>query len=486
MPEQHLLIIDDEVDMLQGLKRVLSYELAGVNVATTPAPLEGLRLVSEQAYDVILVDIRMPDMDGMELLLKIRQIDPNATVIMMTAYGSIEHAVEAIKRGAYDFMTKPFEIPDLLRMLKKGLERGRLIRENLNLRARISEQGTFASFIGQSPPMRRLYEAIQALAHTDYTVLIRGQSGTGKELAARAIHDLSQRKSQPFLAVNCPAIPEHLLESELFGHKKGAFTGADSDHLGLFAEADGATLLLDEIGDIPVSVQTKLLRVLQEQELRPLGSSRTRKINVRILASTNQDLESKISQRCFREDLFYRLNVVTIRMPLLREIREDIPLLANHFSKKFAAELGVPAKCFSPGAMEELVSRSWPGNIRELQNFLRRLLIFCADEEIHATHILGMDGPAGSWQESSLTAGDQGIEPYIQARDRVLDQFTRTYARKLLHSTAGNISQAARTAGLSRVAMQKILRRLDLNPRDFRPEPDSFGPDSFGPDSFGP
>lgn len=311
MAQQHLLIIDDEVDMLQGLSRVLTLELDTVSVVTATNPVEALKLIGTRTFELILLDIRMPELDGMALLARILETDPNVTVIMMTAYGSIETAVEAIRRGAYDFVTKPFEIPDLLQVLRKGLERGRLIRENLSLRAKVSEQNSFANFVGQTAPMRRLYDTIQALAHTNYTVLIRGQSGTGKELVARAIHDLSKRKSLPFLAVNCPAIPEQLLESELFGHKKGAFTGADTDYVGLFEEADGSTLLLDEIGDIPVTLQTKLLRVLQEQELRPLGGVKSKRINVRILASTNQDLEKKINERTFREDLFYRLNVVT-------------------------------------------------------------------------------------------------------------------------------------------------------------------------------
>lgn len=466
---QQLLIIDDEVDMLQGLKRVLSYELEGVTVSTVPNPVKALDLIRKRNYELILLDIRMPEMDGMDLLTQIRKLDPDVTLIMMTAYGSIETAVEAIKRGAYDFVTKPFEIPDLLRILRKGLERNQLIRENMNLRAKISEIYTFEKFVGQTPVMRRLYDTIQALAYTDYTVLIRGQSGTGKELVARAIHDLSKRKARPFLAVNCPAIPEQLLESELFGHKKGAFTGADADYVGLFEEANGSTLLLDEIGDIPVSLQTKLLRVLQEQELRPLGGTRNKKINVRILASTNQDLEQKISDRTFREDLFYRLNVVTVRTPTLREIREDIPLLVNHFSKKFCNELEIPVKRFSLSALDELMARPWPGNIRELQNFVRRILIFCREEEIESMHIHAVEQPGSALRQNHADQTDDSITgPYLEARNRILEQFTRKYIKKILHTTEGNISQAAKMAGLSRVAMQKIMRRMDIQPHDFR------------------
>ncbi len=469
MPAQHLLIIDDEEDMLEGLKRVLSYELEGAKVTTSADPLQALELIAKHRFDLILLDIRMPDMDGMELLSEIRKQDHWVTIIMMTAYGSIETAVEAIKRGAYDFVGKPFDIPDLLRMLKKGLERNQLIRENLNLRAKISEKSIFENFIGQTPPMRRLYDTIQALAHTDYTVLIRGQSGTGKELVARAIHDLSKRGPRSMLAVNCPAIPEQLLESELFGHKKGAFTGADSDHVGLFEEAHGSSLLLDEIGDLPVSLQTKLLRVLQEQELRPLGGTKSKKVNVRILASTNQDLEKKIQDRLFREDLFYRLNVVTVQTPSLRDIREDIPLLVDHFSRKFSTELGIPVKRFTVSAMEELMRRKWPGNVRELQNFVRRMLLFCNEEEIQPVHIQAVERPNGAvGQAVNLGCAVEAGEPYMEARQKVLEHFTQNYVQNLLTQTRGNISKAAKMAGLSRVAMQKILRRTGISTTQFR------------------
>jgi DNA-binding NtrC family response regulator len=351
-------------------------------------------------------------------------------------------------------------------VLKKGLERNHLIRENLNLREKIGQGSIFQHFVGETLPMRRLYDTIQTLARTDYTVLIRGQSGTGKELVARAIHSLSKRGTRPLLAVNCPAIPEHLLESELFGHRKGAFTGAHSDHIGVFEEANGSSLLLDEIGDLPVALQTKLLRVLQEQELRPLGGSKSKKIDVRILASTNQDLEKKILERNFREDLFYRLNVVTVQTPALSEIREDIPLLIDHLSRKFAAELGIPSKRFTMAALEELKQRKWPGNVRELQNFVRRMLLFCNEEEIHPVHVHAVEHPGGNTSQGpeNAAAGHVANEPYIQARDRLLEDFTREYVHNLLGMSAGNITRAAHLAGLSRVAMQKILRRTGIDP----------------------
>lgn len=468
-----LLVVDDERDLLEALGRILPRELKSLEVITRHRAEAALAVVREQSVDVLLLDIRMPEMDGLELLSAVKELDPWVTVVMMTAYGGIETAVEAVKRGAYDFITKPFEIPDLVRVLQKALERGRLLRENMNLRQRLPEQAGFAGFVGQSPPMRKLYDSIQTLARTDYSVLIRGESGTGKELVARAIHDLSRRAHKELVTVNCPAIPEHLLESELFGHKKGAFTGADRDHAGLFAEADGSTLLLDEVADIPVSVQTKLLRALQEQEIRPVGSERSVKVDVRIISSTNQDLEVKIRERTFREDLYYRLNVVTLRTPSLAEVREDLPLLADYFLRAACRELGLPPKSFSVAAMGEIARRAWPGNVRELKNFARKVVLFAPEREISLAEINAVeDGGGRHWAaEGIMTAGagaNGGIEPYLRCRDQVVERFTDDYVRQLLTVCQGNVTRAAERAGLSRPALQKILRRLGLRSGDFR------------------
>lgn len=465
--QDRVLIVDDEVDMLEGLRRVLSYDLKGAEVATCSRPKEALGLVSKEPFDVVMLDIRMPEMDGLDLLQEMLKVDRWLTIIMMTAYGSIETAVEAIKRGAYDFVTKPLEKDALLRVISKGLERNRLIRENMHLQQRVCERSAFENIVGQSLPMRRLYESIQAVARTSYTVLVRGQSGTGKELAARAIHALSPRRSRPLVTVNCPAIPEQLLESELFGHKKGAFTGAETAQIGLFDEADGGALLLDEIGDIPVHVQTKLLRVLQEQEIKPLGVNKTHKVDVRIIASTNQDLEAKILDRTFREDLFYRLNVVTIWTPSLNEIREDIPLLVNHFTRLACCELGISPKRFSTKALEECMNHPWPGNVRELQNFVRRAVMFCPDNVIRPDDILGMDKTPrvsidGQAPEPELSAE---VAPYAEEKERVVRRFTLQYVSDLLEKTNGNVTRAAELSGMRRSALQKIMRRLDIKGR---------------------
>ena len=414
MSQERILIVDDEEDMLEGLRRLFNQHLPELEVTAASRARQALRLVRQVPVDTVLLDIRMPEVDGFELLEALRKEDPWITVIMMTAYGSIEIAVEAMRLGAYDFITKPFTKEPLLRAVRKGLERNRLIRENRHLRLRVADTDGFAGLVGQSPPMRRLFEKIQAIAPTDYPVLIRGESGTGKELVARAIHALSKRQQRPLVAVSCPAVPEHLLESEFFGHRRGAFTGADRDHIGLFEEAHGSSLFLDEIGDIPVALQIKLLRVLQEREIRPLGAAKTLKVEARILSSTNQDIEAKIRDRSFREDLYYRLNVVTLRTPALAEIREDIPLLVNHFSRLACSELGLAPKRFTAGALEELMRRPWPGNVRELQNLVRRVVMFSPESTIRAAELLTLEG---SWGEFTARCwelwgerADEGVE----------------------------------------------------------------------------
>lgn len=468
MEHYNLLIIDDEKDLLDGLKRILPYELENTAIEVSSSPINALELVRRDSYDLILMDVRMPEMDGLELLQRVKKTDPGITIIMMTAYGNIETAVQSIKMGAYDFITKPFDIPELVRNLRKGLERSGLIRENQCLRQRISEKSVFEDFVGQSAPMKRLYETIQSVANTDYSVLIRGESGTGKELVARALHSLSGRNEKPLVTVNCPAIPEHLLESELFGHKKGAFTGAHKDHKGLFVEANGSSLLLDEIAEIPVSIQIKLLRALQEQEIRPVGSSRNESVDVRIMSTTNQSLEEMIRNKTFREDLFYRLNVVSVHTPPLREMAEDIPLLIHHFNRKVAEEQRSELKRIAAPVLENLTERDWPGNVRELQNFVRRLIVFSPGEEVDMMTLQAVDNHnvPGLPGENHGDSGE--IEQYASARSRVIGEFAENYVKDILSKTGGNISQAAKMAGMSRVALQKILKRLEMNPDDFR------------------
>jgi DNA-binding NtrC family response regulator len=471
MTKDCLLIIDDEQDMRNGLKRMLDRNFTDLEILTAPDAEKGLLRINEYPVDLILLDIKMPGMSGLELLKQLSTTAPWLTVIMMTGFGSIETAVEAIKLGAYDFVTKPFDKEDICRIIRKGIERKRLIQENYLLKRKVGDLTGSTEFIGQSEPMRNFLSQLRTVARSNYTTLVRGKSGTGKELTARALHNLSARRAKPLIMVNCPAIPEHLLESELFGHVRGAFTGADQDQAGLFAEADGGTLCLDEIGDLPITVQSKLLRVLQENEIKPLGDSRTKKIDVRVTALTNLDLEEMIRQRRFREDLFYRLNVVTLRTPTLSEIADDIPLLVNHFTAKVCHELDVPKKYFSQLAIDVLMQRSWPGNVRELQNVVRRAVMFCMSEVIDIADLRIMDSPvrknAGDPGYPGLTK-DQPIIEYKVAKEQVVDDFTVKYVLRLLKETEGNVSQSAEISGLTRTALQKIMRRRNISADEYR------------------
>jgi len=473
MSFDRLLIVDDEKDMLTGLQRTIERNIPGLEVVTSTRASEALRLMAEQSFDLALLDVMMPEMNGIVLLEKLRAKDPELSVVMMTAFASIDLAVDAIKKGAYDFITKPFDKDTILRVIHKGLERNRLVRENVTLKEQVCQKEAFASFVGQSPAMTQFCERLKTVALSDYTVLVRGESGTGKELAARAVHNLSKRRNRPLIMVNCPAIPEHLLESELFGHKRGAFTGAERDYPGLFVEADGGSLCLDEIGDIPVSIQTKLLRVLQEQEIKPLGDTKTRKINVRIIAITNQDLEKKIIDRSFREDLFYRLNVVSLTPPRLVQIRGDIPLLVDHFCRQVCCELGLGGKHFSVDAITALMGRAWPGNVRELQNVVRQTVLFSADSVISTEDLAALIPSENRFPDETASwlaapAGNEKMPIYKEAKEDLLQKFMSQYVVRLLQDTGGNVSRAAEISGLTRAALQKIMRRTAIQANSFR------------------
>ncbi len=471
MTTERILLVDDEEDLLRGLKRTIERGFPGVEVVTATRPGEAIALAARQSFELALLDVMMPEMNGIALLERLKEHDPQLSVVMMTAFASVELAVEAITKGAYDFITKPFDKDVLIRVIAKGLERNRLVRENTTLKEQVCRQKAFASFVGQSAAMVQFQERLQTIALSDYTVLVRGESGTGKELAARALHSLSKRRNHPLVMVNCPAIPEHLLESELFGHKRGAFTGADRDHPGLFVEADGGSLCLDEIGDIPVGVQTKLLRVLQEQEIRHLGDTKTRKIDVRIIAITNQDLEKKIADRTFREDLVYRLNVVTLITPSLARIRSDIPLLVDYFSRQVCCEQGVGEKHFAPDAVALLVNRAWPGNVRELQNVVRQAVLFSSGDTVTAADIQiivpadnGLIPTPPIW----LSEGSGACPCYKEVKEQLLGRFTSQYVTNLLQYTEGNVSRAAELSGLTRAALQKIMRRSAIKASSYR------------------
>jgi DNA-binding NtrC family response regulator len=458
-----LLIVDDEPDFLRGLARSIPQEIPS-RILTAQRATDALRLMEENPVELVLTDIRMPDMDGMELLEEIKTRDPLVTVVVMTAYGAIDLAVDAIKKGAYDFVQKPFKPDEINRIIRQALERSSLIRENIRLKSRLTGMPDLDSFLSGRLGLAGVLRTIRTVAALNVTVLIRGESGTGKEMAARAIHLLSLRSDRPMVTVNCPTIPEPLLESELFGYAKGAFTGAGANKEGLIHEADGSTLFLDEIGDIAPTIQTKLLRLIQEREIKPLGSPHSRSVDVRILASTNRDLEAKMAEKSFREDLFYRLDVVTIFMPSLREIPDDIPILAQRFVQQAASEYGVAPKAISSEAMEFLMNRAWPGNIRQLRNAVQKAMIFSKGDTLEFG-----DFAEGHLKSNSAPYDPAGPAlPFRVARDQLLEEFTRRYLTEALSRSRGNVSAAARDSGLERQHFQKLMRKWGLNPSTFR------------------
>jgi len=462
MPET-ILVVDDELDMLNLLKRSLEPDLK-CRVDTAPSAEEALKRLEVNNYDLILVDMKMPGMDGMEFLGIVKSKYPDITVVMMTAFGDIDSTVKAMKRGAYDFIAKPFEHDALLLRLEKALERSRLKKENIKLQQERFSGYSFQNIVGKSNRMQKVFESIQMVAKTDLTVLITGESGTGKDLTARAIHALSPRKKAPFISINCPTLPENILESELFGYKKGAFTNAVRDKKGLFQEADTGTIFLDEIGDISPTIQTKLLRVLQEKEIKPLGETKSINVDVRIIASTNRILEDKIKNEEFREDFFYRLNVLPIKLPSLKDRREDIPLIASHLLEKYSAKLKKPLKSLSRRAMEIFLYRTWKGNVREMENIIIQGILYSAGDEIR-TRDLGL-----SEEPAPLSMMENRFQnlPYRDAKEQTLQQFNAAYIGKLLSDSSGNVSKAARKCELERQALQQIMRRYGIKAEVYR------------------
>lgn len=368
-----ILVVDDELSMREFLSILLERE--GYDVSVAGSAEEALRMMEAALFDLVLSDVSMPGLSGIELLARIKEKSPETSVLMLTAFSAAEQAVEAMKLGAYDYICKPFKNDEIKQLIKNALEKQGLKRENVLLKKNVSERDSFCGIIGKSQSMRQLFDLIQKVAASQSSVLILGESGTGKELAARSIHTCSPRKSKPFVAVNCGAIPENLLESELFGHKKGSFTGAVSDRPGLFEQAEGGTLFLDEISELPLLMQTKLLRVLQEREFRRVGDAQTRKTDVRIVCASNRDLEAEVREGSFREDLYYRINVVQLVMPPLRERIEDIPLLVEHFCRKYQGGGATVPVSVTPGALKALMNHPFPGNIRELENCIERSLV---------------------------------------------------------------------------------------------------------------
>lgn len=453
-----LLIIDDEDNMRHMLTALL--RKSGYRIDTAADGAEGLEKVQRSSYDYILCDIKMPNKDGMAFLREAHDFITTASVIMMSAYGTIDMAVEAMKLGAYDFISKPFKPDEVYLSLKKAEERERLKKENLRLKERIQEirdDFQFGNMIGNSRAMKTMFRLAEKAAQYDTTVMITGESGTGKELVARGIHFSGTRAGANMVPVNCGGIPESLLESELFGHAKGAFTGADRNYGGLFQEADGGTIFLDEIGELPLSLQVKLLRVLQEGEVRPVGGAKTRKIDVRVVAATAKDLELEVREGRFREDLFYRLNVLRIHLPPLRERVEDIPRLCQFFLDRYSKQLNKKIESVAPGAMRLLMDHKWPGNVRELENMIERAVVL-AEKHI----ILPENLPIEFGIKRAANRMDDFFEGFsLKKARRIMEERLITRA---LESTGGNRTQAAKLLEISIPSLLSKMKayRIDM------------------------
>ena len=422
MTRGHLLIVDDDPVTLDLLKEVLSKE--GYKVTVALGGEEAIAKGAEDVFDIVITDVRMGDQDGMEVLRAFKRMAPDTTVIMITAFGSIETAIEAIREGAFDYISKPFKLDEIKLTLARALEQRRLLKENKHYRQELLTKYQFKNVIGRTSQMFQVYKTIAKVADTKSTVLLCGESGTGKELVARSIHYNSSRSDRPFVPVDCASLVESLLESELFGHVRGAFTGALYAKKGLIEEADGGTLFLDEVGNISLSTQAKLLRFLQDHEVRRMGGNETIKVDVRVIAATNQELEPLIREGKFREDLFYRLNVVTITLPPLRERKDDIPLLANHFLQSFREQYSKPVSHISPEAMDLLTEYSWPGNVRELENTIERALLLSPDpiippEDLPKKLLDALSGQRILWPFVARSGGvRRRLEASIPARGR--------------------------------------------------------------------
>ncbi len=452
-PQVHVLVVDDDEVTCTLLEEVLSKE--GYQVDRALNGREAIEKGEHGSYDVVLTDIRMVGLDGMEVLKAYRQRNPGTTIIMMTAFGSIETAIQAIKEGAYDYVSKPFKLDEIKLTIRRALEQKRLLQENIFYRQELLQKYKLENIVGRSPQMLQVYKTIARVAESRSTVLITGESGTGKELIARAIHFNSPRASRPFVAVDCGSLAETLLESELFGHVRGAFTGAITGKKGLFEEADSGTCFLDEVGDISLSMQAKLLRVLQEHEIKRVGGTETIKVDVRVVAATNKDLEQLVAEQKFREDLFYRMNVVAIHIPPLRERVEDIPLLAEHFLRKYTAENGKPIPRLSPGAVDLLAGYRWPGNVRELENVIERTVTLSRNNLI-----LPEDLPRRIRVESpkvSVASLPSSIS---------LSELERRYIQKVLEDTGGNKKKTAEILGIDRRTLYRMAARYGISLKD--------------------
>jgi len=458
-PISRVLIVDDEPESLRAVARIL--KARGFEVDTASNGIEALDRVEKSEIDVMLVDLVMPGMSGLEVLKRTKAASERLEVVIMTAFADVDTAVAAVKAGAYDFLTKPFPSSDTVALaVAKAAERGRLLDRARRLEEELEVRERYGNIIGSSPTMLEVYRMIDSVAHSTSTVLLQGDSGTGKELVARAIHSRGPRGTKAFVPVNCSAIPENLVESELFGHLRGSFTGAVNTRMGLFEAADNGTILLDEVGELPLQVQVKLLRTLQEGEVKRVGSSESSKVDVRVIAATNVDLHQAMLEGTFREDLYYRLNVITIAIPQLKERIEDIPLLAYHFLRKYALRSGRDIRRISLEAMRALRSYAWPGNVRELENAMERAVVMARSDVI-----VPGDLPASvvNTTDAVITRNILLDLPFSDAKKRVIEGFEKEYAQEALRRAGGNVSEAARQSGLDRSNFRRIIKKYSMS-----------------------
>ena len=466
-----ILIVDDDSQLLTSFEKLLADE--GYKVRTAGTGEQGIDEVSKGSPDLLIMDLRMPGMGGLAAFKKIKEIDPRLPVIIMTAFGTTETAIEATKAGAFDYVMKPFEVPDILGLIEQALSAGQLMKSQVEMDT-LPEELSNEAIIGKSESMQEVYKAIGRAAPTDATVLIRGESGTGKELVARAIYQHSLRSARPFLVINCVAIPETLLESELFGYEKGAFTGATARRVGKIEQANGGTVFLDEIGDMPMSIQAKILRLLQERSIERLGGREPIPVDVRIMAATNRNLENSLEKGEFREDLYYRLKVVTIGLPPLRDRKEDIHQLCSYFLSRLSAELGIENPGITKEAESVLCEYDWPGNVREFANTLQKALIFSrggpvqkadvssvirTEEAVSHDENRELDDRMHTWIRSVLVSKNEDGFSFL------MDSFTSAVVSEALTLTNGNRSQAAKLLGLSRPTLQSKIEKLGLKVR---------------------
>lgn len=464
MKGKSILLIDDD----KSLRRVLEYQLVevGYRVLTADSGIMGLDIFQENEVDLVITDLQMPEMDGMELLKRVKAISSDAMVIVITAYGSIPSAVEAIRLGAFDYITKPFDKNELKLKVGKCLKMKEIVAENRYLRGLLSESFSFDNMIGSSKAIREVYDITSQVAKTISAILIQGESGTGKELLAKAIHFNSPRSEKPFIVVNCGAIPENLLESELFGYKRGAFTGAGSDKIGKFEAADGGTIFLDEISELHPQLQVKMLRVLQDMEIDKIGDVKPLKVNVRVIAATNRDLKHLVDEKLFREDLYYRLNIIPITLPPLRGRKEDIPLLANHFLNKFTNQFGKVGLKFDKDVFKAFNHYHWPGNIRELENLIHRLVVLCQGDTITVQdlpeEILIEQKP--ETENFTIPIPEEGIDLEKVEKDLILQalknkNWNQTQAAKLLNISRNSLIYAIQKYGITKESHDNATKK---------------------------